>query len=435
MANVVVIGTQWGDEGKGKIVDLFSRDASVVVRFQGGNNAGHTLVVRGEKFIVHLIPSGILHPGKKSLIGNGVVVDPDVLIKEIEGLTSRGVKVSPKNLFLSERAHLIMPYHQALDVARESRRGDGKIGTTGRGIGPCYEDKVARVGIRALDLLDRRSFLAKVESNLEEKNFLLKKYYRTKPISLEVIADKAARWSEILSPYIADLTGLIARAAARGQNILFEGAQGTHLDVDHGTYPYVTSSNPVAGTVCAGAGLAPGKLDAVIGLVKAYTTRVGAGPFPTELTDETGQRLREAGGEYGSTTGRPRRCGWLDAVVLRASILLSGIDYLALTKLDVLTGLEEVKICTAYELDGRKINHLPADPIVLARCRPVYETLPGWSKDLSQVRKLADLPRPVRRYLDRIVKLTGVKLGLVSVGPDRESTILLDNPFQRNTRD
>jgi adenylosuccinate synthase len=429
MSNVVVIGTQWGDEGKGKIVDLLTEHASIVVRFQGGNNAGHTLVVGGEKFIVHLIPSGILHPGKRSLIGNGVVVDPDVLIREIEALKARKVKVSPRNLSLSAKAHLIMPYHQALDLAREHRKGARKIGTTGRGIGPCYEDKAARVGIRAVDLLDRKLFLTKLRQNLEEKNFLLDKFYGVKPVNRAAVARQAAIWADYLSPYITDVVSQIAESSDAGQNILFEGAQGTHLDLDHGTYPFVTSSNPVAGTVCAGSGLAPKKIKTVVGLVKAYTTRVGAGPFPTELKDATGKHLRHQGQEFGSTTGRPRRCGWLDAVVLNDSIRLSGVEQLAITKLDVLTGLTSLNICTGYKIGRKSITTVPADLASYQQCQPVYETLPGWNQDITSAKSMSDLPKGARTYLERIAKLTGVKLGLVSVGPDREQTISLMDPF------
>jgi len=429
MSNVVVVGTQWGDEGKGKIVDLFAEHASTVVRFQGGNNAGHTLVVGGEKFIVHLIPSGILHAGKKCLIGNGVIVDPGVLISEIEGLRARGIKVTPKNLGLSERAHLIMPYHRALDMAREEKKGKKKIGTTGRGIGPCYEDKAARVGIRVVDLLDRKLFLSKLRTNLEEKNFLLQKYFGAKPLDRTKIARASLKWTKFLTPYITNVSLEIEKEVKKGKAILFEGAQGTHLDLDHGTYPYVTSSNPVAGSVCAGAGFGPKRLDTIVGLVKAYTTRVGAGPFPTELSDGIGTHLRQLGQEYGATTGRPRRCGWLDTVVLRESVRLNSLDFIALTKLDILTGLEKVKICVAYKLNGKRIKHIPADLAAFSRCEPVYETLPGWSEDITGVRRERDLPPAVRKYLDRITKLLGLPIGIISVGSERRETIVLTNPF------
>ena len=432
MANVVVVGTQWGDEGKGKVVDILTDRASAVIRFQGGNNAGHTLVVNGEKFIVHLVPSGILHPKKKGLIGNGVVVDPEVLIKEIEDLRARGVKVGPRNLAVSERAHLILPYHKALDLAREAKKGRKKIGTTGRGIGPCYEDKAARTGLRMVDLLNRRNFLAGLRANLEVKNFMLENYYGVKPLSKAGIAKKADQWAEYLGPFIANVTQLIGQAMNKGENLLFEGAQGTHLDLDHGTYPYVTSSNPVAGTVCAGSGLPPRSIDNVIGLVKAYTTRVGSGPFPTELKDKVGRHLRDEGAEYGSTTGRPRRCGWLDTVVVGEAVRLSGINHLAVTKLDVLTGLEEIKICTAYKIGRKTIQHIPADLAEFDNCVPKYETLPGWNEDITGARQISDLPDNARRYLDRMAELTGVPLAIVSVGPDREKTVAICDPFEIN---
>ncbi len=429
MASVVVVGTQWGDEGKGKIVDLLTDKVSMVVRFQGGNNAGHTLVVGGEKFIVHLLPSGVLHQNKKGVIGNGVVVDPDVLIREIEVMRGRGVNITPKNLALSEKAHLIMPYHKDLDVARELKKGKKKIGTTGRGIGPCYEDKVGRLGLRAVDLLDRKGFLAKLRTILEEKNFLLEKYYGVEPVSRTKVADLAKKWADFLGPFVTNTAALVQTADEKGQNILFEGAQGTHLDVDHGTYPFVTSSNPVVGTVCAGSGLAPQRLTHSLGLVKAYTTRVGAGPFPTELKDKTGLHLRKVGAEYGSTTGRPRRCGWLDTVVLKESARLNGLDYLAVTKLDVLTGLDQLSICVAYELDGKKVDRIPADLASFERCKPVYQTMPGWKEDITKARGMDELPKAARNYLEKMSKLVGVPLGIVSVGPDREETIALADFF------
>jgi len=424
MSTVVVVGTQWGDEGKGKIVDLLTEQASAVVRFQGGNNAGHTLVVGSEKFILHLIPSGILHPRKQCLIGNGVVVDPEVLIGEIERLRERGVRVTPKNLALSERAHVILPYHKAMDLAREQAKGRKKIGTTGRGIGPCYEDKAARTGIRVADLLNRKVFLARVRDVLKEKNFILEKYYGAEPVSLKLLQRDSLRWAEVLGPFTANVAEIIDRALDKGKSLLFEGAQGTHLDLDHGTYPFVTSSNPVAGTVCAGAGLAPGRIDKVVGLVKAYTTRVGGGPFLAEEKGPIGRHLRKIGGEYGSTTGRPRRCGWLDAVVVKQSARLNGLNAIALTKLDVLTGLKEIKVCTAYRLKGKKVSSLPADVSVLEQCQPVYRVLPGWSEDISRARKMEDLPKAAQRYVALIEELIQVPADIVSVGADREATIL-----------
>jgi adenylosuccinate synthase len=429
MSTVVVVGTQWGDEGKGKIVDLLTEQVSAVVRFQGGNNAGHTLVVGSEKFILHLVPSGILHPRKQCLIGNGVVVDPEVLIEEIESLRGRGVRVTPKNLVLSERAHVIMPYHKALDAAREKAKGRKKIGTTGRGIGPCYEDKAARVGLRVADLLNRKVFLARVRDILEEKNFLLEKYYGAPPVNLKRLQRDALAWAEVLSPFVGNVAERIDQALLNGQSLLFEGAQGTHLDLDHGTYPYVTSSNPVAGTVCAGAGLAPRRIDTVVGLVKAYTTRVGAGPFIAEEKGRIGRRLREIGGEYGSTTGRPRRCGWLDTVAVKESARLNGLDSLALTKLDVLTGLGEIKVCNAYRLNGKKVRSAPADVSRLEQCEPVYQTLPGWSEDIGRARKMKDLPQAAQRYVALIEELVQVPVDIVSVGAEREATILRRTVF------
>jgi len=429
MANVVVVGTQWGDEGKGKIVDILTARAQHIVRFQGGNNAGHTLVVGEEKHIFHLLPSGILHPAKHCYIGNGVVVDPAVLLAEIDKLASRGIEVGPEVLTISQRAHIILPYHKALDAAREEKAGKGKIGTTGRGIGPCYTDKVARVGIRFIELIQPDILAAKVEANLEEKNFLLEKYLGGQPLKLREILDELNPLAERLKPYGGNVPLMLDQAVARGENILFEGAQGTHLDIDHGTYPYVTSSNPVAGTVSAGAGVGPTRIKAVVGLVKAYTTRVGGGPFVTELTDKTGEHLQERGGEFGSTTGRPRRCGWLDMVAVREAIRLSSITSLALTKLDVLSGMEEVKICTGYRLGGETINFMPPDLEALSRCEPVWETLPGWSEDITQARKLEELVPAARRYVERVEELAGCPLGYVSVGPKREETIELGSPF------
>ena len=430
MSNVVIVGAQWGDEGKGKVVDILTEKADLVVRFQGGNNAGHTLVVGGEKYALRLVPSGILHADKHSLVAGGVVIDPDVLLEEIEGLTARGVKISPRNLKLSERAHIIMPYHQALDQAREGQKGLDKIGTTGKGIGPAYEDKASRIGLRLGDLFDLDYFRAKAEKALVEKNHLLSGLYGLPPLSLEDIMIKALLWAERLKPFIGDTGRLINQALAEGRHILFEGAQGVMLDLDHGTYPFVTSSNPVAGSVAVGAGVAPDQIGQVVALVKAYSTRVGAGPFPTELEDETGDMLRERGAEFGTVTGRARRCGWLDAVVVKTSVKLCGAKALAVTKLDVLSGLKEIKIATHYMLDGEKIDYIPADVRAAERCRPVYESWPGFGGDLSGVRKMEDLPAAARHYLDRMAELCGAPLGLVSVGPDREETIILSEFFK-----
>ena len=424
MPNVVVIGTQWGDEGKGKIVDLLTSQAQHIVRFQGGNNAGHTLVVKGDKYIFHLLPSGILHQDKICYIGNGVVVDPLVLIEELDRLAGKGIQVGPEHLVISQRAHIIMPYHQALDNAREKKAGRSAIGTTGRGIGPCYMDKVGRVGIRFIDLLTPDVFREKVLSNLEEKNFLLKEFYQADTLDPEPIIEKYTAAAQRLAPYGGNVPLALEQAQKKGDNILFEGAQGTHLDIDHGTYPYVTSSNPVAGSVSAGAGVGPTRIKSVVGLVKAYTTRVGGGPFVTELEDDNGMHLQKVGSEYGSTTGRPRRCGWLDLVAVAEAVRLSGVTSLALTKLDVLTGLATLKICTAYELDGKEIHHMPPLLEDLARCKPVYKEISGWKEDISQAREMGDLPQAAQDYVRTVEQLTECPVSHVSVGPDREETIV-----------
>jgi adenylosuccinate synthase len=429
MSNVVIVGTQWGDEGKGKVVDLLSSSADLVVRFQGGNNAGHTLVVDGEETICHLIPSGILHDGKKCLIGNGVVVDPTVLLEEINTLREKGISVSPENLALSERAHLIMPYHNAIDLAREVAKGKDKIGTTGRGIGPCYEDKASRTGIRAIDLSEPETLEEKIKLNLKEKNFYLTKFLDANPLEFQPIYDNYLSMGEILRKYITDVSLEIDQAIRSGENILFEGAQGTHLDIDHGTYPFVTSSNPLSGAVCAGAGVGPDKLHHIIGIVKAYTTRVGAGPFVTELLDDTGDYIQKKGAEFGATTGRRRRCGWLDLVILRDSVRLNGLSSMSVTKLDVLTGLNTLKICVGYELQGKRLDSRPSSLKSLAQCSPIYQEMPGWEEDISQARKLDDLPKRAREYLNRIEELTEVPFSIISVGPGREQTIVLQDLF------
>ncbi|MEJ2729056.1 MAG: adenylosuccinate synthase [Deltaproteobacteria bacterium] len=428
MANVVIVGTQWGDEGKGKIVDLLAEHADVVVRFQGGNNAGHTMVVGGEQLITHLIPSGILQQ-KVCVIGNGVVVDPAVLLEEIDHLASRNVDISPNMLKISERAHLIMPYHKQIDHAREQLKGDKKIGTTGRGIGPAYEDKATRRGVRFIDLLDPQEFREKVNTVLDEKNFYLKNYLSAEPLDGARIINQYEAFAERLAPYVTDISIIIDRAIKDGRQILFEGAQGTHLDIDHGTYPFVTSSNTIAGNACCGAGVGPAVITDVIGIVKAYTTRVGKGPFPAELFDKIGERLQEKGAEFGATTGRPRRCGWIDTVILKNSVRLNGLTSLAVTKLDVLGGLETLKICTAYEHRGQLLDDFPASLKVLADCKPVYETLPGWSEDISTVKEMNDLPANVRNYLGRIEELTQTPIDLISVGAERTQTIVKKNPF------
>ena len=429
MSNVVVIGTQWGDEGKGKIVDLLASRADLVVRYQGGNNAGHTLVVGGKKTICHLIPSGILHRDKKCMIGNGVVVDPEVLLQEIDTLTKEGISITPERFSLSEKAHLIMPYHKAVDVAREAAKGKDKIGTTGRGIGPCYEDKTGRRGIRVLDLLDAKALEIKIKENLEEKNFLLTRFLNSQALEFQPIFDAYMQMAERLRPFISDVSIGVDTATRDGKKILFEGAQGTHLDIDHGTYPFVTSSNPIAGSVCAGVGVGPDKLHHILGIVKAYTTRVGAGPFPTELTDETGAYIQQKGGEFGATTGRKRRCGWIDLVMLKDSIRYNGLTSLCITKLDVLSGLPTIRACVAYELDGKMIDHMPASLERLARCVPVYEEMPGWKDDISSAQNMNQLPAAARDFLNYIENKTGVPMSIVSVGPKREETIELMDPF------
>jgi len=430
MANVIVVGTQWGDEGKGKVVDIYAENADVIARFQGGNNAGHTLVVKGEQTILHLIPSGILHPGKICVIGNGVVVDPPVLIGELNRLRERGLLPESTRLFVSEKAHIIMPYHRRLDVARERHGVGKKIGTTGRGIGPAYEDKIARVGIRLCDLLDEDIFREKLDRNVEEKNFYLTKLFGENPLDGGAIFDEYRGYADKLRPYVADVSLIMQREIDRGSKVLFEGAQGTHLDIDHGTFPYVTSSNTVAGNACCGAGVGPLAARSVIGICKAYTTRVGEGPFPTELQDETGARLQQVGQEFGATTGRKRRCGWLDMVLIRHAVRVSGITGIALTKLDVLTGIEKLRICTSYRTEKEEFTAaVPANLRLLAQCRPVYEELDGWTEDIRGARRLEDLPRNTRRYLERIEEMAGAGLVLVSVGPDREETIALSNPF------
>lgn len=424
MANTVIIGAQWGDEGKGKIVDMLSAQSRVIVRFQGGNNAGHTIRVKGEETILHLIPSGILHEGKICLIGNGVVLDPEVFLREADHLKARGIDVSPARLGISKKAHLIMPYHKSLDKAREAKRAGHKIGTTGRGIGPCYEDKAARVGLRAGDLVNPELVRQKVRHALLEKNVLLRELYKYDTLDEAAVCDELLQLAPRLIPYLTDVESRIHEAVNDGGDVLFEGAQGIHLDIDHGTYPFVTSSNTVAGNASAGSGIAPSRLDRIVGIVKAYTTRVGSGPFPTELLDDTGSYLRSNGHEFGATTGRPRRCGWLDAVILRETVRLNGLTDIALTKLDVLRNLPALRICVAYDYQGRRVEYLPQEEGALERVTPVYEELPGFEEDISQCSSFADLPDTVQAYVRRIEELTGVKVSLVSVGADRQQTIV-----------
>lgn len=430
MANVVIVGTQWGDEGKGKLVDLLTEYADIIVRFQGGNNAGHTIVVNGEKFIFHLIPSGILHPEKTCVIGNGVVIDPEVLIAELDSLAQKGKTVGPDKLLISEGAHLIMPYHKGIDQGRESLKRGMKIGTTGRGIGPCYEDKIARRGIKMGYILAGDAFRPRLEEILEEKNFYMEKYLGILPIRVEDTYSQYLAYGKRLAPYVANISVCLDQAVKAGKNILFEGAQGTHLDIDHGTYPYVTSSNTVAGGACCGSGIGPTKIDAVIGICKAYTTRVGSGPFPTELDDPVGDQLQERGAEFGATTGRKRRCGWLDSVLVSDSVRLNGLTGLAITKLDVLTGIPNLKIASHYLNGGEELKYRPLRSEVTETITPVYRTYPGWDENLAGMRQLKDLPPNTRAYLEAIEDLTGTKITIISVGPDRDETIILQNPFK-----
>ncbi len=422
MANVVVIGAQWGDEGKGKIVDLLSRDVDVVARFQGGNNAGHTVITAGQKYSLHLVPSGILHEGKTCVIGNGVVLDPVVFIKEIDLLAGQGVDVSPERLKISPKTHLIMPYHKALDTAREAHRKGEKIGTTGSGIGPCYEDKVARVGVRVADLARPDRLRAKIEAVLPEKNTLFVLYGR-EPMTADGVFEEISATAVRLAPYMADVSEVLTQAMRQGRSVMFEGAQGIHLDVDHGTYPFVTSSNTVSGNAAAGTGIGPASLDRVLAIVKAYTTRVGSGPFPTELRDETGAFLQRVGAEVGVTTGRKRRCGWLDLPLLRETVRLCSPSEIALTKIDVLSELDELKIATAYELDGKRLEFPPQDEDDFARVTPVYETMPGWKENLCACTDWNALPQAARNYVEKIETTLGVRVSMVSVGPDRDQTI------------
>lgn len=427
MSVVVLIGAQWGDEGKGKITDFLARQADIVVRYQGGNNAGHTVVVGEEEYRLHLIPSGILYPEKMCLIGNGVVIDPAVLVAELEYLQKKGIATD--NLRISPRAHLIMPYHKKLDEVQEEKKGQNKIGTTRRGIGPAYMDKAARTGIRVVDLLDRDEFARKLENNLEDVNFLLNRVYEVDGFDFEEVFNEYTRYAEILRPYVADTSVILHEALDAGKKILFEGAQGTLLDLDHGTYPYVTSSHPTAGAACIGAGIGPTEIDKAVGVIKAYTTRVGEGPFPTELKDEIGQHLREKGREYGTTTGRPRRCGWFDGVAARYAARINGLDSFALTKLDVLTGVETIKICVGYRFQGEILREFPASLKVLAQCEPVYEELPGWTEDISGARDFSDLPQAAQNYVRRIEEITGTRVSLIGVGTRRSQTIVREEIF------
>jgi len=427
---LVAVGAQWGDEGKGKVVDWLAPHAQFVVRFHGGNNAGHTLVVDGVKTVLHVVPAGVLNPSTINLIGPGVVVDPDGLLTELHALEERGLLRDPSRVRLSGRAHVILPWHKTLDQARERAAGDLAIGTTGRGIGPAYEDKVARRGIRIADLLDPaglRELLARVA---KQKNFELVEYYASTPIDVDALYAQAVEWGRRLEPYVDHTVHTLEEALSSGKNVLFEGAQGTFLDIDHGTYPYVTSSNCVAGAVCTGAGVGPTRINRVLGITKAYTTRVGGGPFPTEDTGEFGRLLREAGAEFGATTGRPRRCGYLDVVMLREAAIVNGLTALAMNKLDVLSGIGEIRIATAYRVDGKLTHAFPMTLAELERAEPVYETLPGWDEDITGCRRYADLPSAARSYVERVEALVAVPVEIISVGPGRDETIARVDPFR-----
>ena len=430
MANIVIVGAQWGDEGKGKIVDLLTRYADIVVRFQGGNNAGHTIVLKEEKFVFHLIPSGILYENKQCVIGNGVVVDPAVLIEEVNELKKRGYLKDDSQLMVSEEAHLILPYHRRIDIARDRIF---KLGTTGRGIGPAYEDKVARYGIRVVDLMDEEVFRKKLKANLLQKNAYLSEVLKEECFELSDIFDEFLRFKKQLEKYVRNTSIILYDEIEKGKHILFEGAQGALLDVDHGTYPYVTASNTVAGNACAGSGIGPTMIDSVIGVAKAYTTRVGEGPFPTELKDQVGERIREKGGEYGATTGRPRRCGWFDAVVVNHAIRINGIQEVAITKLDVLNDFDKVKICVGYRVNGKVLHHVSSNLKILESSEPIYEELDGWRKEVKGTKKISELPFQAQRYLKRIEELTNVKIAMVSVGSERDETIELKNPFSKES--
>ncbi len=427
MANVIVIGAQWGDEGKGKITDLLSRSADVVVRYQGGNNAGHTVVVGDRTFKLHLIPSGILYPKTECIIANGTVIDPKVLLQEVDRLTELGI--STDNLFIAQTAHVTMPYHCVLDRAAEEQRAEHKIGTTGRGIGPTYADKAERVGIRMMDLIDAKRMPKKLRWAIEQKNIVLQKLYNLEPLDVDAIIEEYRGYADRLRPYVVDASLKIDAAIRERRNILFEGAQGTLLDLDHGTYPYVTSSNPVAGGACIGAGVGPTCIDRVIGVAKAYTTRVGEGPFPTELHDDIGAHIGEIGAEFGTTTGRKRRCGWFDGVIGRYAVRINGLDCLAVTKLDVLDDLEEIKVCTAYELDGQVVRDFPSDARAFARAVPIYETLAGWQQSTSECKNVEDLPEAAKTYLKFLADLMEIPIAIISLGASRGQTIIVEDPI------
>ncbi|AFZ12760.1 Adenylosuccinate synthetase [Crinalium epipsammum PCC 9333] len=427
LANVVVIGAQWGDEGKGKITDLLSKSADVVVRYQGGVNAGHTVVVKGQTFKLHLIPSGILYPDTDCIIGCGTVIDPELLIQELDQL--QALKIPTGNLLISQTAHVTMPYHRIIDEASEKQRGNHKIGTTGRGIGPTYADKSERTGIRVQDLMDSDTLRSQLRWTINYKNVILEKLYNLPPLDPEKVIEEYLGYAERLRPYVVDTSLFIYDAIQRRRNILFEGAQGTLLDLDHGTYPYVTSSNPVAGGACVGTGVGPTMIDRVIGVAKAYTTRVGEGPFPTELNGKMGELLCDRGAEFGTTTGRKRRCGWFDALIGRYAVRINGLDCLAITKLDVLDELEEINVCVAYEIDGKLIEEFPSSARQFANCKPIYKTLPGWQQSTTECRSLDDLPKQALDYLKFLAELMEVPIAIVSLGASRDQTIIVEDPI------
>jgi len=424
--NIVVVGTQWGDEGKGKIVDVLAKDVGTVVRFQGGNNAGHTLVVDGEKIVLHLVPSGILNNNTKCVVGNGVVVDPVVFMGELDALKVGGRSVQPRSLVVSSSAHVVLPYHQMLDKCRELSRGGDAIGTTGKGIGPAYEDKVARRGVRMLEFVNPEMFRAKLELLLPEKNRMLSEWFGAEPFTVDGIIESTRDAAERIAPFVNDSIGLVHRAVTECTGVLFEGAQGTFLDIDHGTYPFVTSSNTVAGSACAGSGVGPRYINQVVGITKAYTTRVGAGPFPTELTGEIGETMRAVGQEFGATTGRPRRCGWFDAELVRYASIVNGLTQVALTKLDVLSGLPTLKICTGY----KGLTSFPGSAAEMEGAVPIYEEMAGWSEDISGCRTIEELPETCLAYVSRIQELIGIKIGVLSVGPGRKENIAVSSLFK-----
>ncbi len=430
MPVLVVVGAQWGDEGKGKIIDLLTERADIVARYQGGHNAGHTVVVGMEEFILHLIPSGILHKGKQCIIGNGVVIDPAALIEEMDGLASRGITFG-ENLLISRNAHLIMPYHKAIDVANEKLRGNRKIGTTGRGIGPAYADKISRRGIRMEDLLEPDMFRDKLATNIGEANFILERFYDAPVVNQDQVFEEYMSYAQRLKKYITDTTLFINQAIAKKKKVLAEGAQGTHLDVDHGTYPFVTSSSPTAGGACTGLGIGPNTITEVMGIVKAYTTRVGSGPFPTEQENAMGELLRSRGREFGATTGRPRRCGWVDTLIIRHAVRVNGFTSVAITKLDVLDSLDELKICVGYEYKGKLYEEMPSDLSVLVKCTPRYITMPGWKQTTIGIRKYGDLPKKARAYIEKVCRLSGVKPAIISTGARRDETIIMEQPFKK----